>query len=127
MDQGGKASGEDDATELSSVPLKPSAAGAESAGLQPGQFVAAAGVAQANRELVVDEFAATAGEDGRPAGETCPLLLVAVGGEPSDKTVVWQYAPADRRVVASGGVAEAEGAGKSIQSQEGTEGCLTKA
>ena len=45
----------------------------------------------------------------------------------SDETVVWQYAPADRRAVASGGIAEAVGAGKSIQSQEGTEGCLTKA
>src|SRR5664279_4938979 len=88
--------------------------------------MAAAGVSQANRELVVDESAATAGEDGRTAGKTCPLLLAAVGGEPSDETVVWQYAPADRRAVASGGIAEAVGAGKSIQSQKGTEGCLTK-
>ena len=37
-----------------------------------------------------------------------------------------QYAPADRRAVASGGVAEAAEAGKSIQNQEWTEGCLTK-
>jgi hypothetical protein len=41
--------------------------------------------------------------------------LATVGGEPSDETVVWQYAPADRRAVASGGIAEAVGAGKSIQ------------
>jgi hypothetical protein len=41
MDQRGKASGEDDATELSSFPLKLGAAGAECAGLQPGEFVAA--------------------------------------------------------------------------------------
>ena len=88
--------------------------------------MAAAGVTQANRELVVDQFAAAAGENGRTAGETCPLLLAVVGGEPSDETVVWQYAPADRRAVASGGIARAVGAGKSIQSQEGTEGCLTK-
>ena len=84
------------------------------------------GVAQADRELVADEFAATAGEDGRTACETCPLLLAAIGGEPSDETVVWQYAQADRRAVASGGIAGAVGAGKSIQSQEGTEECLTK-
>ena len=45
MDQGGKASGEDDAIELSSFPLEPSAAGTEPAGLQLGEFVAAAGVA----------------------------------------------------------------------------------
>ena len=81
------------------------------------------GAAQVYR---ADEFAATAGEDGRTACETCPLLLAAIGGEPSDETVVWQYAQADRRAVASGGIAGAVGAGKSIQSQEGTEECLTK-
>src|SRR5271169_5458749 len=64
MDQRGKASGEDDATELSSFPLKPGTARAESAGLQPGEFVAAAGVTKANRELVAHEFTATTGEDG---------------------------------------------------------------
>ena len=82
-------------------------------------------VAQANRELVADQLAAAAGEDGRTAGETCPLLLAVVGGEPSDETVVWRYAPADRSAVASGGIAEVV-TGKSIQSQEGTEVCLTK-
>jgi hypothetical protein len=40
--------------------------------------------------------------------------------------VVWQYAQADRPAVASGGIAGAVGAGKSIQSEEGTEECLTK-
>src|SRR5271169_80426 len=52
VDQRGKASGGDDATELSSLPLKPGTAGIELVGLQLGQFVAAAGVAQWNRELV---------------------------------------------------------------------------
>lgn len=74
-----------------------------------------AGTDQENRKLVADQFAAAAGEDGWTAGEACTLLLAAVGGEPSDETVVWQYAPADRRAVASGGIAEAVGAGKSIQ------------
>src|SRR5208283_636685 len=115
----------DDSPLLPSFPLEPSTASAEPAGLQPGQFVAAPGVAQANRELVADQLAAAAGEDGRTAGETCPLLLAVVGGEPSDETVVWRYAPADRSAVASGGIAEVV-AGKSIQSQEGTEVCLTK-
>src|ERR1035438_6097132 len=126
MDQRRKAGGEDDSPLLSPVPLQPSTAGAEPAGLQPGEFVAAAGVAQANRELVADQLAATTGEDGWTAGEACTLLLAVVGGELSDEKVVWQYAPADRRAVASGGIAEAVGAGKSIQSQKGTEGCLTK-
>ena len=126
VDQGGQAGGKDDSPLLPSFPLEPSATSAEPAGLQLGQFVATAGVAQANRELVADQLAAATGEDGRTACETCPLLLAAIGGEPPDETVVWQYAPADRRAVASGGIAGAVGAGKSIQSQEGTEGCLTK-
>ncbi len=32
-------------------------------------------VAEEDRELVADQLAAAAGEDGRPAGETCALLL----------------------------------------------------
>src|ERR1019366_3547255 len=79
VDQRGEASGEDDAAD----------------------------VAQANRELVVDEFAASTGEDGRTAGETCSLLLAFAGGEPSDEAALWEYAAADRGAVASGGIAEA--------------------
>jgi hypothetical protein len=45
--------------------------------------------------------------------------LLAVDGEPPDETVVWQYARADRRTAASGGIAGAAVAGKSVQSQEG--------
>jgi len=45
VDQGGQAEGEDDATELSSFPLKPGTARIECAGFQLGQFVAA-GVAK---------------------------------------------------------------------------------
>src|ERR1039457_4041151 len=95
VDQGGQAGRKNDPPLLPSFPLEPSAAGAQPAGLQPGEFVAAAGVTKANRELVAHEFTGTTGEDGRTAGETCPLLLALVGGEPSDETVVWQYAPAD--------------------------------
>ena len=38
------------------------------------------------------------------------LLLVAVGGEPPDETVVWQSVRAERWAAASGGIAEAPGA-----------------
>jgi len=91
---------------LPSVPLEPSAVGTEPAGLQSGEFVAAAGVAEANRELVADQLATAVGEDGRTAGETCSLLLAAVGREPSDEAAVWEYGAADRGAVASGGIAE---------------------
>ena len=57
--------------------------------------MAAAGVAQANRELVADQLAAAAGENGWTAGEACPLLLAAFGREPSDEAAVWEYGAAD--------------------------------
>ena len=104
MDQRGKVSGEDDATELSSVSLKPSATSAELAGLQLGQFVAAADVAQANRELVPDKFAATAGEDRRKAGKTCPLLLALAGGGASDAAAVRGDAGPDRAATDTDGI-----------------------
>ena len=50
--------------------------------------MAASGFAAKNRELVFDESPAAAGEDGREAGETCPLLLVIVGRESSDAAAV---------------------------------------
>ena len=124
MDQRGQAGRKDDSPLLPSFSLEPSAAGVEPAGLQPGEFVPAAGATPANRELVADESAAAAGEDRRTAGQTCALLLAIVGGRTSDEAAVWEYGAADRGAVASGGIAEAV-AGKSIQSR-GTEGCLTR-
>ena len=62
-------------------------------------------------------LATATGEYRRAAGETCPLLLVALGGESCDETVVWQDAPADNRAVRSGGIAEAVAAEKSIHSR----------
>src|SRR5664280_890471 len=104
MDQGGQAGRENDPPLLSPLPLEPSAAGAEPAGLQPGEFVAAAGVAQANRELVVDESAATAGEDGWTAGQTCALLLATAGGRTSDAAAVRGNAGPDRAATDTDGI-----------------------
>ena len=47
--------------------------------LQPGQPVAATGTAAADQELVADEPAAAADENGRAAGQACPLLLAVAG------------------------------------------------
>jgi hypothetical protein len=63
--------------------------------IQLGKPVAAAGAAKGNRNVVIDQFAATAGEDWREAGKACSLLLAAVGGEPSDAAHVWKHAAAD--------------------------------
>ena len=55
--------------------IKSSAAGIEPAGLQLGEFVAAA-VAEANPEPVADQFAATAGENRRPSDQARLVLLI---------------------------------------------------
>ena len=68
--------------------------------------------------LVTTNGLATAtGEDRRAAGETCPLLLVGLGGESCDETVVWQDAPADSR---------GPGSREIDPEPPGTERCLTK-
>ena len=95
VDQRGQAGGEDDAALLPSVSVEPSAAGAEPAGLQSGEFVAAAGVAPRDRELVAHQPAATTGEDLRTAGQTCVLLLAIAGRRTSDAAAVWGDAGSD--------------------------------
>ena len=72
--------------------------------------------------VTTNGLATASGEDRRAAGETSPLLLVALGRESCDETVVWQDAPADSRAVRSGGIAEAVAAEKSIQSRWGRKG-----
>jgi hypothetical protein len=107
--------GEDDATELSSFPLKPGTAGAEPAGLQPGQLVAAAGVAQGNRELVANQLAATTGEDGWTAGKTCALLLATAGGRASEPAAVQSDAGPDRAATDTDGMVDRGPVGSGIR------------
>ena len=72
--KGKQAGGEDDAAELPPVPVQPGAPLAELARLQPWESVAAAGATEEDRELVADEFAAKAGEDGWPVGQARAVL-----------------------------------------------------
>ena len=46
--------------------------------------MAAVGAAPEDREMVTDQSPATSGEDGRPVGEACPLLLAFSGGRASE-------------------------------------------
>jgi hypothetical protein len=50
--------------------------------------VATVGTAPANRELIADESAATAGEDRRATGEACAVLLVTHGGRTSEPAAI---------------------------------------
>ena len=69
--------------------------------------VAEAGFAAEDRELVLDRLATAAGEDGRKLGETCPMFLVAFGGEASEPATVRQHVGAESWALPSGGIAEA--------------------
>ena len=109
VDQRRQAGGEDDAAQLSPVPVQRGEAGAECDCIQPGESLAKAGVATKDRELVPDEFAATAGEDGRSTGETCALLLAFAGRRTSESEAVRQHAENDRGVAAAGRLANQDG------------------
>jgi hypothetical protein len=45
--------------------------------------------------VVVDQLAATAGEDRRAADQARSLLMAAIGREPSHVAPVWKHAAAD--------------------------------
>jgi hypothetical protein len=69
---------------------------AESDRLQVGKPVAAAGAAEEDRELVADQFATTAGENRRQAGQARSVLLADAGGKSSHRAAVWEHAMANR-------------------------------
>ena len=63
--------------------------------------MATVGIAAEDQGVVVDQFTATLGEDGRTVGETRPVLLAAVGREPSDAAAFRGDGATDRGVVGS--------------------------
>ncbi len=70
------------------VPGERGTATTERAGLQPGQHVAAARTAATDQELVADELATAANEDGRTAGQACSVLLAAPGRRASQPQAI---------------------------------------
>ena len=95
MDQGRQAGGKDDPAELPSVSVERGAPMAEPDRLQLGKPVAAAGATEEDQQLVADEFAAAAGENGRTAGETCAILLAFAGRRALEPEAVQQHAAND--------------------------------
>ena len=87
--------------------------------IQTGQPVAAAGAAEGNRNVVVDQLAATVGEDRRATGQACAVLLAIAVREPSHAAPVWKRAAAD------GGFADASRIGTAARpNQSGRRGEL---
>ncbi len=63
--------------------------------IQSGESLETACSATEDRELVADELAAAAGENGRTAGETCAILLAFAGRRVLEPEVVQQHAAND--------------------------------
>ena len=61
---------------------------AQHSGLQPGESVSTAGAAERNRNVVVDQLAAAAGEDRRTVGKARAVLLADAGGRTPDESTV---------------------------------------
>lgn len=95
MDQGRQAGDALDAVVVPSVPGERSAPATERPGLQPGQLVAQTGPAAADQALVAHESPAAVGENWRPAGEACAVLLAPAGRRASDPAAVRRHAAKD--------------------------------
>jgi len=74
--------------------------------------VAAAGSAQGDRVVVLDELTATVGEDGRTAGEASAVLLADAGGGTPDANTILSDGAQDRDVSSSGKLTTDYDAGK---------------
>jgi hypothetical protein len=75
-----------------------------------------------DRQVVLDEPPAAAGENGREAGETCPLLLALPGGGPSEQAALRSDAPKDCCFTGAEWVVRGCAAGISIQIHQGRRG-----
>src|SRR5713226_3778849 len=108
---------------MPSLSVKQGAALAERDRPQSGQPVATASVAEEDWELVADELAAAAGENGRSAAETRPVLLAAAGPEPPDAATLRGHGRADRVAALARGVESATGRRKPGEASGGMAKC----
>jgi len=72
-------------------------------------------LAQANQELVADQLATAAGEDGQAIDKARPLLLAAFSREPPNAAAVWEHALEDREAASAGGITDCWVADKMAQ------------
>ena len=105
MDQGRQTGHPLDAAVVPSVPGERSAPATECPGLQPGQPLAQIGPAAAGQALVAHESPAAAGENRRPAGEACQVLLAPAGRRASDPAAVRRDAAEDLGAASAGRIA----------------------
>src|SRR5229473_3063238 len=85
--------------------------------------MAAVGAAGADRQLVADQLAAAAGENRWPFNKACPVLLVALGGEPPDAPAFREHAAEDCDAAVASGIGGLRG-GAGFGEAVGREGCL---
>ena len=76
--------------------------------LKLGESLATISVAEEDWELVADELTAALSKDRRTAGETCALLLAALGRGAPESEAVCEHAEDDRGAAAAERVANQE-------------------
>ena len=92
--------------------------------LQSWQSVAAAGAAKEDRGLVLDELAATVGQDGGATGEARSLLLADAGREPFDAAAFRGDGAANRSVAAAERIGRGGQEANRVKEGGGTERCM---
>jgi len=70
------------------------------------EFLVGTGAAEENRELVADELAAAAGENGWTTDQARPILLAVAGGESPHAAAVWGHAAKDCGVTITSRIGE---------------------
>ena len=101
----------------------------ERPGLQSGQPLAQTGAAAADQALVAHESSAAAGENRRPPGEACAVLLAPAGRRASDPAAVRRHAAEDLGATGAGRLTPGLSATKSAWRRKsiGVERCLRDA
>ena len=129
MDQGRQAGDPLDAVVVPSFPGERGAPATERPGLQSGQPLAQTGAAAADQALVAHESSAAAGENRRPPGEACAVLLAPAGRRASDPAAVRRHAAEDLGATGAGRLTPGLSATKSAWRRKsiGVERCLRDA
>jgi hypothetical protein len=80
--------------------------------LQPGQPVAAVGVASTDRSLIADHFVAATAENQRAFDKARPILLAAPDGELPHMTAIHRHIAENHGAAGAGGIARGGGSGQ---------------
>ena len=122
----GKQATQLDAVVVPSFSGERSAPATERPGVQPGQSLAPARPAATDHALVAHESPAAVGENRRPAGEACQVLLAPAGGRASDPAAVRRHVAEDLGAAGAGRLTRGTGNAVRLAKQWPTCGAVSE-